>query len=215
MLGTMKDSSTTKMSLPPQWQPKAKTKSEKNAKKPVLLPVLIPLPVYPLFSYTCFFPFPCPFPTLSLIPFLFSRFLIPTWYLQPHQPISNLSLNKSQCLQGPEWDTWIKSFSLFTGFKGRVFISKEEVPCGMTRAVLKSTHPYLEPKYLLHRSAKCPQFLLKFQNLGKLIHSRGFYDKWLIYNVEQGPTHWDSGNWEEWGLGQFRGSGWVALAGNW
>ena len=31
----------------PQWQPKTKTKSEKNAKKLILFPVLILLPVYP------------------------------------------------------------------------------------------------------------------------------------------------------------------------
>ena len=39
----------------PQWQPKTKTKSEKNAKKLILLPVLILLPIY-TFSLILFSP---------------------------------------------------------------------------------------------------------------------------------------------------------------
>ena len=48
------------------------------------------------------------------------------------------------------------------------------MPYGMTRVALKGTHPHLGPKCLLHKSAEYLKFLLKFQNLGKLIPSRDF-----------------------------------------
>lgn len=93
-------------------------------------------------------------------------------------------------------------------------INKEEMPSGMSWVALKCTHPYLEPTYLLCKSAEFLEFLLKFQNLGKRIHSRDFFDRWLIYNGEWGPSNGDSENSEGWVLGQSRGSGWAALSGS-
>ena len=66
--------------------------SLKKMQEANLASCLYPTSCLPLFSYTFLSPFPCPFPTLSLIPFLFSRFLIPTWWLQLHQPDLNLLL---------------------------------------------------------------------------------------------------------------------------
>lgn len=56
----------------------------------------------------------------------------------------------------------------------------------MIRVTSKSVHFYLELKSFLRRSAKCLKFLLEFQNLGKLTHSRGFFGRQLIINGEQG-----------------------------
>ena len=67
-----------------------KDKVWKKCKETDLVSCLDPTSCLPLFSYT--FIFPCPFPTLSLIPFLFSRALSPTWWLQFHQPNLNLLL---------------------------------------------------------------------------------------------------------------------------
>ena len=67
-----------------------KDKVWKKCKETDLASCLDPTSCLPLFSYT--FIFPCPSPTLSLIPFLFSRALSPTWWLQFHQPNVNLHL---------------------------------------------------------------------------------------------------------------------------